>query len=60
MTTNYDNGYELAAGAVQPADRPAKVLPREYAEAGSPWLLKLHGDVAKPESIVLTRQHYVE
>lgn len=60
VTTNYDNGYELAAAAVQPTGRQLRVLPREHAQAGSPWLLKMHGDVALPESIVLTRQHYLE
>ncbi len=60
VTTNYDNGYELAASAVQSQERPLCVLPRQQAEAGSPWLLKMHGDSAHPESIVLTRQHYVE
>jgi hypothetical protein len=29
VTTNYDNGYAAAAAAVQPGDRPLKVLPRE-------------------------------
>jgi len=53
LTTNYDDCYEHA--------RPyAKVLPRERAQAGQPWLLKLYGDVAQPKSIVLTRKQYLE
>ncbi len=60
VTTNYDNAYELAAETVLKADRPLQVLPREHAAAGAPWLLKLHGDVQKPKTIVLTRQHYLD
>ncbi len=60
VTTNYDNGYELASAAMGDPSRPVRVLPREYAEPGLPWLLKMHGDVARPESIVLTRQQYME
>lgn len=55
VTTNYDNGYELAM-----ARRELKVLPRQRATPGTPWLLKMHGDVHDPASIVLTRDHYVE
>lgn len=58
VTTNYDNGYELASAALK-TPAPLRVLPRERALSGGPWLLKLHGDVVKPESIVLTRQQYL-
>jgi hypothetical protein len=60
VTTNYDNGYELAAETVLRAEKRLTVLPREHAAAGAPWLLKLHGDVHKPDTIVLTRQHYLD
>ena len=60
VTTNYDNGYELAAAAVQSPHRRLRVLPREHAEPGSPWLLKMHGDVVQPHSIVLTRDSYLD
>jgi hypothetical protein len=57
LTTNYDNCYEQAmAGRRQ----ELRVLPRERAEPGVPWLLKLHGDAAHPETIVLTRKQYLD
>jgi hypothetical protein len=60
VTTNYDNGYELAAAVVQSGNAPLRVLPQEQATPGSPWLLKMHGDAQHPESIVLTRSQYLE
>ena len=57
VTTNYDPLVELAAGDV---GRRMRVLPFEDAEPGAPWLLKLHGDAAHPESIVLTREEYLQ
>ena len=60
VTTNYDNGYELAAGVVQKPGQTLRVLPQEQATPGSPWLLKMHGDAQHPETIVLTRQQYLE
>jgi hypothetical protein len=57
VTTNYDPLVELAAADV---GRKITVLPFEEAEPGRPWLLKLHGDAAHPESIVLTREEYLQ
>ncbi|MGY1858333.1 SIR2 family protein [Modestobacter sp. SYSU DS0290] len=57
VTTNYDPLVELAAADV---GRPLRVLPFAEATAGDPWLLKLHGDAAHPDSIVLTREQYLE
>ncbi|MGY1841263.1 MULTISPECIES: SIR2 family protein [unclassified Modestobacter] len=57
VTTNYDPLVELAAADV---GRPLRVLPFDEATAGDPWLLKLHGDAAHPDSIVLTREQYLE
>ncbi|HEY4624825.1 MAG TPA: SIR2 family protein, partial [Blastococcus sp.] len=37
-----------------------QVLPFDDPEPGAPWLLKLHGDAGHPESIVLTREEYLE
>jgi hypothetical protein len=54
ITTNYDRGYEQAV-ASQGQPRPAAVLPWELPQPGVPWVLKLHGDVDHPDSIVLTR-----
>jgi hypothetical protein len=57
VTTNYDPLVELAAADI---GRPMRVLPYQEAEPGAPWLLKLHGDAAHPDSIVLTREQYLE
>ncbi|RZU32536.1 SIR2-like protein [Blastococcus saxobsidens] len=57
VTTNYDPLVELAATDI---GRQVKVLPCDEAEPGAPWLLKLHGDAAHPESVVLTREEYLQ
>ncbi|MGY1987836.1 SIR2 family protein [Blastococcus sp. SYSU DS0669] len=57
VTTNYDPLVELAAGDI---GRQVTVLPHEEARPGAPWLLKLHGDAAHPESVVLTREEYLQ
>ena len=57
VTTNYDPLVELAAADI---GRPLRVLPFDEEEPGAPWLLKLHGDAAHPDSIVLTREQYLE
>ncbi|GAB3360520.1 SIR2 family protein [Modestobacter lapidis] len=56
VTTNYDPLVELAAEDV---GRRLEVLPFDEATPGSAWLLKLHGDAARPGSIVLTREEYL-
>lgn len=56
VTTNYDDLFESASE--RPQVGRLAVLPRQRLEAGRPWLLKLHGDVAVPKSIVLTRSQY--
>jgi hypothetical protein len=48
---------ELAAADI---GRPLRVLPFDDAAPGAPWLLKLHGDAAHPDSVVLTREQYLE
>lgn len=56
ITTNYDQGYELARlGAT---GKPPVVLPWNTAEPGVPGLLKLHGDVHLGK-VVLARQDFV-
>jgi hypothetical protein len=57
VTTNYDPLVEQAATDI---GRRVRVLPFEEATPGSPWLLKLHGDAAHPESVVLTREEYLQ
>lgn len=57
VTTNYDRLFESAALG---AGRPVRTLPFERPQGLQRWLLKLHGDVGDPESIVLTREEFLE
>jgi hypothetical protein len=57
VTTNYDPLVELAASGI---GRQLTVLPFGEIAPGAPWLLKLHGDAAHPESVVLTRDEYLQ
>jgi hypothetical protein len=57
VTTNYDPLVELAAADM---GRDLRVLPFDESQPGAPWLLKLHGDAAHPESVVLTREEYLQ
>lgn len=55
VTLNYDTLYEQASEA---AGRPVAVLPHERVQ--DRWLLKMHGDIKRPEAgIVLTQQDYL-
>jgi len=53
VTLNYDQLYEQA---VRDTGSTLAVLPERAALAADRWLLKLHGTVETPASIVLTRQ----
>jgi hypothetical protein len=57
VTTNYDPLVELAAADI---GRDLSVLPYDEARPGRPWLLKLHGDAAHPDGVVLTREEYLQ
>ncbi|GAA2725638.1 hypothetical protein CAE01nite_20340 [Cellulomonas aerilata] len=57
VTTNYDHLYERAMADA--GQRVVPVLPFENPAPEAPWLLKMHGDVAHPHSIVLTRSDFV-
>ncbi|WP_232718512.1 SIR2 family protein [Gordonia metallireducens] len=57
VTTNYDDLYEVAVEATG-RTRPA-ILPWQSVDQQRPWLLKLHGDIHRSESIVLTRRDFV-
>ena len=61
VTTNYDQLYERAVEATGGVDdtRTIAVLPWDRAEAAGPWVLKMHGDIKDPGSIVLTRDAFV-
>lgn len=63
VTTNYDKLYETAVDAILPesaekSDRVA-VAPWDRPSADGSWILKMHGDVEHPGSIVLTRRSFV-
>jgi hypothetical protein len=57
VTTNYDRLFESAAAG---AGRPVAVLPVDRPRGQQRWLLKLHGDVGDAESVVLTREEFLE
>ncbi|NQD88000.1 SIR2 family protein [Paenarthrobacter sp. CM16] len=56
ITLNYDRLFEMACSD---ARRPRTVLPEDAPTVGGAWLLKLHGSVSRPETIVLTRDDYL-
>lgn len=57
VTTNYDRGLELALDGIHGAPE-YEVLTRNLASGGRPWLLKLHGDIEMPDTLVLTKAEY--
>jgi hypothetical protein len=56
ITLNYDRLFETACNDAQ---RPRTVIPENIPVVGNNWLLKLHGSVSHPDSIVLTRDDYL-
>lgn len=56
ITLNYDRLFETAC---RDAQKPRTVLPENVPAVGNDWLLKLHGSVTQPDSIVLTRDDYL-
>jgi hypothetical protein len=60
VTTNYDQGYEIALNAARGRSESVPVLPFEWPDSpGQVRVLKLHGDSVKG-SVVLSRAHFVE
>lgn len=61
VTTNYDRLYERAVAAAHgtEGESAVDVLPWSRTSSERPWLLKMHGDVEHPESIVLSRSSFV-
>ncbi|MET9199584.1 SIR2 family protein [Gordonia sp. NPDC003585] len=57
VTTNYDALYERAVEAT--GRHSPTILPWESVDPKREWLLKLHGDASRPETIVLTRRDFV-
>lgn len=57
ITLNYDELYETASAD---GGRPLRVIAGEPTNSTSTnWLLKLHGTVSSPKTIVLTREDYL-
>lgn len=60
ITLNYDTLFETAS---EDAGSPRTVIPGDQPDdrtaASQKWLLKLHGSVDKPETIVLTRDDHL-
>lgn len=57
VTTNYDDLYEQAVRSS--GDQAISVLPSQIPHSNDRWVLKMHGDLAYPKSIVLTRGQFV-
>ena len=55
VTTNYDRLYELASRRPLAERGGLAVLPWDAADPDRAWLVKMHGDVGRPDSIVLSR-----
>lgn len=60
LTTNYDVLYEQAYRAAGSPSGELRVLPRQTAMPGAPWLLKMHGDVVDDDHVVLSRGDYLD
>jgi hypothetical protein len=57
VTTNYDPCMETAMTGVR-GNEGFRVMTRHLASGDLPWLLKLHGDIARPETLVLSGTDY--
>jgi hypothetical protein len=67
ITTNYDQLFENALIAAQKQPRVAVYTPNlepttDYGEptAESPVVFKIHGDILRPETIVITDEDYIQ
>lgn len=56
VTTNYDDLFERASTVV---GRPCARIPGGRVEPGQRFILKMHGCVSRPSTIVLTREDYL-
>jgi hypothetical protein len=67
ITTNYDQHFEKALAGVGKQPRVAIYTPRleettDYRKptAQSPIVFKIHGDISRPETIVITDEDYID
>ncbi len=67
ITTNYDHLFERALAAAGKEPRVSVYTPKmepttDYREptADSPIVFKIHGDISRPETIVLTDEDYIQ
>lgn len=67
ITTNYDNLFEHALAAAGKQPRVAVYTPEleptaDYRDptADSPVIFKIHGDISRPETIVITDEDYIQ
>jgi hypothetical protein len=58
LTTNYDSLFERAVRAAD-ANLELRTLPATVGDPSEHWLLKMHGSLDDPTSIVLTRSDFV-
>ncbi|MDI6910397.1 SIR2 family protein [Nocardioides sp.] len=58
LTTNYDSLFERAVRAADP-NLELRTLPATVGDPSEHWLLKMHGSLDDPTSIVLTRSDFV-
>lgn len=58
VTTNFDLLLEQAMEEAE-GRAPTTLIPSSDVRSDRPWLLKLHGDVNQPKSIVLSRADFV-
>lgn len=58
VTTNFDRLYEQACSLPGRSGSVPRVLPYEIADDDRPWVLKLHGDLGRPD-VVITRADYL-
>lgn len=56
VTTNFDTLFE---SSVRVAQRDIAVLPNDPRSTGGRWLLKLHGTLNDPRTLILTRSDYL-
>jgi len=57
VTTNYDTAYERALDTTL-GKNEYRVLTKQLALQPHPWVLKLHGCVTRPKTIVITTEDY--